>query len=563
MKIERIDLKKMLGKVPKSIWLLLLIMVVGIFLRTYHFRDWLYFYPDQARDVMIVGDYLHGKIPLPLMGFRAASTFFDLGAMYYYFQIISGKMFGVAPNTIAYPDLFFNILAIPLFYYFLKRFFKTDIALVLTAIYAVSYYAIEFSRFAWNPNPMPFFVLLFLLSLWKFLSEKEKTRWGWIVGIGVAVGVGIQLHTILIFLLTSVTIVALFISMKSNWRLWNRWLVILAVALLLNTNQIISEINHDFSNTNKLITLSTGSAESTGTIGKWNNMAQEAVCFAQANAHIIFSLGNKVDCDYWMTAASMYEQRALGISGNTEIIIWIAAGFIFSLFGYGLTIYFYRKEKDPKKKTFLGLICLYIGLSFIIIYPVISELHLRYFLQLFFVPYLFLGFILELIRRKYSKMFVPVTFAALALIVGFNLNTLFAEAKLFATNNHSQSQYVVLGELEHMRDYIISQTKANNTVYMIADGKYIQNYYKPLLYVLGQKNVTLLRELKDNSAIPPNVPIFCVGKWSYIIPEPNTQGFPVKEFKNFGEIGIYILDNQKSSQTDYPAPNNANIGKSN
>ena len=92
------DIQNSISKIPKRIWILALIMAVGIFLRTYHFHDWLYFYPDQARDVMVVGDFLHGKIPLPLMGFRAASTNFDLGAMYYYFQIASGKLFGVAPT---------------------------------------------------------------------------------------------------------------------------------------------------------------------------------------------------------------------------------------------------------------------------------------------------------------------------------------------------------------------------------------------------------------------------------------------------------------------------------
>lgn len=542
------DFKSLVNKIPKRIWVLLLIMLIGIFLRTYRFHNWLYFYPDQARDVMVVKDFLNGKAPLPLMGFRAASTNFDLGAMYYYFQITSGKLFGVAPDTMAYPDLFFNILAIPLLYYFLKRYFKTDISLTLTALYAVSYYAIEFSRFAWNPNPMPFFVLLYLLSLWKFLTEKEKTRWGWIVGIGVAVGVGIQLHTILIFLLTSVSLAAFFVSMKSNWRLWSRWLAIIAVAVLLNTNQIISETQHGFSNTKRLFHLSAGSSESSRKAGKAYDIALDAVCHAQANAHIISSLGNKVECDYLTTALTIYQQKLLGVPVDMKKISGIAAGLLFSLFGYGLLIYFYRREKDQKKKTFLGLVCLYTGLTFLIIYPVIFDAPLRYYLHLFFVPYLFLGFMLELIRRKYARAFIPTMFAVGALIVGFNFNTIFAEAKLYATNNHSQPQYVVLGELDQMRDYIISQTNSQKKVYMIAEGKYMQNYYLPLFYVLQEKNITLLRELKDLNAIPSDAPIFWVGKRGEGGWLDNTRGFPIQQYRNFGEIGIYILNEKKNSQ---------------
>jgi hypothetical protein len=533
----------------KTYILLGLIVVAGIFLRTYHFHDWLYFYPDQARDVKNVGDYLNGKIPLPLIGFRAASTFFDLGAMYYYFQIISGKLFGVAPETMAYPDLFFNILAIPLLYYFLKSYFKTDISLILTAVYAVSYYAVEYSRFAWNPNPMPFFVLLYLLSLWKFLSEREKTHWGWILGLGVAIGVGIQLHTILIFLLTSVTLVAFIVSIKGNWRLWNRWLAVIAVIMLLNTNQIISETSHHFSNTKRLFRLSAGSSESSGKAGKVYDIALDAVCHVQANAHIISSLGNKTECDYLIIASNIYRQKLLGIPVDMKKISGMLAGLLFSIFGYGLLIYFYRSEKDQKKKTFLGLICLYIGLSFLIIYPVILDAPLRYYLQLFFVPYFFLGFILEFVRRKWAKIFTPTLFAALLLLVGFNFSTLFSEAKLYATNNHSQPQYVVLGELDHMRDYIISQTNYQKNIYMLADGKYMQNYFYPLSYVLQEKSIVLWRELKNSDNIPSDVPLFFVGKKVVGNQVDSTKGFPIRQYRNFGEIGIYILDNQRQSQT--------------
>ena len=47
---------------------------------------------------------------------------------------------------------------------------------------------------------------------------------------------------------------------------------------------------------------------------------------------------------------------------------------------------------------------------------------------------------------------------------------------------------------------------------MIADGKYMQNYYYPLSYVLSEKNITLLREQKDYNAIPPDAQLFYVGK---------------------------------------------------
>jgi len=104
---------------------------------------------------------------------------------------------------------------------------------------------------------------------------------------------------------------------------------------------------------------------------------------------------------------------------------------------------------------------------------------------------------------------------------------------------------VVLGELDHMRDYIISQTNFKNSVYMIADGKYMQNYYLPLLYVLQEKNIALVREQKDLNVIPSDEPLFFVGKRVEGNQVDNTRGFPIQQYQNFGEIGIYILNAQK------------------
>jgi ABC-type transport system involved in multi-copper enzyme maturation permease subunit len=210
-----------------------------------------------------------------------------------------------------------------------------------------------------------------------------------------------------------------------------------------------------------------------------------------------------------------------------------------------LLICFYLKEKDQKKKTFLGLIIFYVTVSFAVIFPVIGDAPLRYYLQLFFVPFLFVGFFLESIRRRYVKIFMPAMLITCIFFVIANLKTIFSEEQLYASKNHSQPQYVVLGELEDMRDYIMTQTNDALTINMLAEGKYMQNYYKPLLYVLSERNVTLLREQKDMSNIPPNTPLFYVGEKGEYDQSSTINGFTVQQYKNFGEIGIYILNNKK------------------
>ncbi|NMC87867.1 MAG: hypothetical protein GYA69_05505, partial [Candidatus Moranbacteria bacterium] len=76
----------------------LVFLAAGIFLRTYNFHDWLRFNTDQARDAVVVSDFLEGKTALPLLGPKAGGTDFKLGPIFYYFQIISAKIFGVSPD---------------------------------------------------------------------------------------------------------------------------------------------------------------------------------------------------------------------------------------------------------------------------------------------------------------------------------------------------------------------------------------------------------------------------------------------------------------------------------
>ncbi len=105
---------------------LILIVAAATAIRLYHFSDWLYFAMDQARDAMLVHDaFDKGISQLPLLGPRAAGTFLRLGPAFYYFQYISAKLFNSTdPAVLAYPDLFFSILSIPLFFFFLRLHFK-------------------------------------------------------------------------------------------------------------------------------------------------------------------------------------------------------------------------------------------------------------------------------------------------------------------------------------------------------------------------------------------------------------------------------------------------------
>lgn len=165
-------------KISSSVFVLAAIFIIGIFLRTFYFHDWLRFNADQSRDAGIVSDVVEGKTSAPLLGPKAGGTEFRLGSAFYIFQIASASLFGNRPDAMAYPDLISSLLAIPLLYAFLRLYFERKTALFLTALFAVSFYGVKYSRFAWNPNSLPFWTLLFFLLFASSSGISGKGRGG-------------------------------------------------------------------------------------------------------------------------------------------------------------------------------------------------------------------------------------------------------------------------------------------------------------------------------------------------------------------------------------------------
>ena len=220
-----------------------LILIVGIGFRTYRFHDFLRFNADQSRDATLASEVLVGKAPWPLLGPKAGGTEFKLGSAFYSFQIVSSELFGVTPVSAAYPDLLFSLLAIPLLFLLLRQYFDTKTALRLTAVFALSYFAVKYSRFAWNPNSTPFWSMLFLLALYQSVIPGERKRWWiWPMVLGVAIGIGVELHTLLLALLpmTFVMVFGYALWKQKNSRLWKHIAVAIAFALLINTPQIVA-----------------------------------------------------------------------------------------------------------------------------------------------------------------------------------------------------------------------------------------------------------------------------------------------------------------------------------
>ena len=525
-------------KNKKKITILIAIAIfsIGLFLRATHFHDWLDFGDDQVNDASIVTKVVDHNAPWPLLGPKMSHTGnggrkgqYHLGAMFYYFEITSAKLFGNRPNALAYPDLLFDILTLPLFYIFFRRFFSTNISLALTGLYAVSFYVLGFSHSALNPNLIPFFVLLFLLSAWEFLVHKEKISWKWTVFLGLTLGVGIQLHAILLVLLPLVTVVVFSYLLKKNWQVWKKWGAVLLIALILNAGQIVSELRTNFSNTKIFLKSLQNNKSGSGNGTILNNIPLDVSCHVQANAYILSSLGNS-QCNFSFTDPARWRKISLASWAN------LLFGILFSVFGYGFLIYNFRREKEEKRKYLLGLALLYVTCAFLVLLPV-GEKQFRYFLPTIFVPFLFFGFILDYFARKNFQKFLPFLVLIFSLVLAANYLSIQAAAKELLTHARNGKDHIVLGETETMVNYIIAHTPGGQREAYLLTSRFSVNCIKPLKFVAEENQFKLLIA-SDVDHVPPGKQAFYIQSSEGGSDETSSK---FAASKNFGQETLYQL----------------------
>jgi 4-amino-4-deoxy-L-arabinose transferase-like glycosyltransferase len=519
-----------------EILILSLIIVIGIFLRTYHFHEWLHFGSDQVRDVIVAENVVSHTSAWPLLGADASNTHFKLGPMYNYFQIAAEKIFGQGDVAVAaYPDLLFSILTLPLFYFFLRKYFDQQLSLVLTLLYTVSFYTVEFSRFAWNQNPVPFFVMLYLYAFSEFFAAREKTAFVWIAVLGIAFGVAVQLHTLLLILIPTHFVIAGAYLLRKEWRVWSKVILIIGMAILLNASQIVSEVNTHGDNTKFFMNAFTDRSGS-GLERFLDSFEEDTLAHAQANAHILSSLGHKWIVNF--TTLLAYPNK----SGSTAMYalagIGIVVSVLFSVFGYGLLVRNFCYAQDNKKKEFFGLLLLYVALSFGILFSVARGAPLRYFIHTTFVPFVIFGCVVQWLRSRFPQSRGTVFITLLVvMLVGTNAYSLSIEASHLAKGTRGDSGWVVLGEAEQMVQYIIASSAPAREADLIGGIVYMSTYYKSLRYLAAQKNFQLNRGSTSEN-FKQDKPLFYIG--AIFRPEKarKMSHYPVLTNQTFGQIGI-------------------------
>ena len=511
--------------VSRHIWILLAIMAVGVFLRTYNFHDWLQFRDDQSRDAIRVDQVISGESSWPLLGpFLSHSgateaESFHVGPIYYYFQIVSAKVFGNYPDTLAYPDVFFSILSLPLFFLFMRMYFDRNLSLGLTGLYSISAYLISYSRFAWSSNPIPFFVLLFLYSLLKFIGEKEKRPWLWAILLGIAWGVGFQLHAITMILFSGVVFFVFFFSMRKDPVIWKEWAIVLSIFLLLNGSQIVNESMTDFGNTKAFFGFfsNTDASINPASGGILNKLGNDVSCHIEANFLYLSSYGSSFglsNCthDYAKILSGDFSDIHVRNPHSASDAALLLLGLVLSTAGNVLLARNVWKENTERKSYFLRLFALYCGLGFIVMYPLSdgSIADLRYFSFIFFVPYVLFGLLVKSIFESWNRVnaivFVVILFI---LIAFFNLTVVGGKSAVLSAQNATCSGATTLGEIEPLVNFISAHSD-RESVYVSKDRR-LSSALNSVIYLADKRGVTVMRANDSYGNVPEDARTFFMG----------------------------------------------------
>jgi hypothetical protein len=228
---------------------LLLILVLAIFLRTYNLANGMEFIGDQgwfylsARDML-----LSGKIPL--VGITSSHAWLHQGPLWTYMLAVVLWLSKFNPVSGAYLTAGFGVAATFLMYWLGQEMFSRKVGLIAALLYATSPLIIFFDRMAFDPSPIPFFTILYLFALYKWL--KGNVYFFPLTIMLLAILYNLELATFaLVF--AFVLLFAYGVFKKTNWvkELVNKKIIVLSLSLpiLVMLPVVIYDFSHGFKQT--------------------------------------------------------------------------------------------------------------------------------------------------------------------------------------------------------------------------------------------------------------------------------------------------------------------------
>jgi hypothetical protein len=564
----------------KYTWVFLgIVFAMGIFLRVFHFSVWMPFELDQARDVFVIYDAVHGGIDhLPLLGPQARGRELFLGPIFYYFGLFASMFFGVSPEVVALPDLLFSICAIPLFYLFARLFFSRFISTLLTAIVTTSLFLVMYGRFAWNPNGMFFWSLLTFYGLLRAYEQKTfHVKWFIVFMCGISVLT--QLHFIG-FIVAPLVAVAYMVMVRMHIP-FRMFIISVCIIPLFYMPVIISEVYTHGHNTRMFFSSVAMSedAESDANVASdlEHDIVEKTFRYVQESSTFYWNIlsadnngrknirTDKKNYGYFPLICDAQCKKALPHH------IFALSSFNISLCVFLYTLFtFYRKPKEvdaeyPEKRQRFLLIFLWLifGSAFLVL--VAYQISPRFFLFLA-VPFLIIfGVLLEKMLRwgTYGKMVICI------IVVAFITTNLIMSWQYFSAIDQAQTiidpvkwhdiamnrdDIVTLSQLRMAGEFIESAKDAQEPFIVVGDNRYARALYYIVTIEQGDDHaVCYMKRGGFEVADTRGITYFVLAKTASTV-QINAEMLAthsIQEQKSFGTIALYkLVPHERSAVTD-------------
>jgi len=345
--------------------------------------------------------------------------------------------------------------------------------MILGGLYALCFLGIEYSRFAWNPNSLVFFNLLYFYALLSIFDEKMKYKLRWVIIAGLSFAISTQLHFLSFATLPVITVVFFYLSRKEIKKNlgWKKIIIFLGMVILVYLPVAAHEVVTHGKNTAAFLA-AIKSKPSHHNL--WENILRNFRYWGQNWFLIITS---------WITKKA---------SLAPAIIAWF--GLIIP--GLLLAVKFYRAEKNSLKKKFLLLAILWFLAYFLIYIPIAYQIRPRFYLPLLALPFILVGFIAKYFWEKNKKIWKIPMIAVLTIILAGNLYGTFLWFKEIKSAQkkgiYSQRTIIlkardgiVLWHLEKAVDFIKQDCNQSVIYYTSAS-----EYKYPVRYLLGLKKLS-------------------------------------------------------------------------
>jgi 4-amino-4-deoxy-L-arabinose transferase-like glycosyltransferase len=360
----------------KPIFWLILILALAAVLRFYRLSDYIQFLGDEGRDALVVKAMIVDH-KFTLLGPTASVGGFYTGPIYYYFMLPFLWFSNLDPVGPAAMAALFGLATIVLIYLVGRDLISPKAGLIAAVLATFSPQMIHISRFSWNPNPIPFFVLAVIYCLY---LAKIKRRVGFTLLAGVCLGVLYQLHyTDLAMIPVGGVLIV--------WLFWGKGLLknivaILGGFLLGDSLFLAFELRHGFPNTKSVLEF----------------LTRRGGAFSGQSLNIL-----------WMFYEPMRRtfEVVFGFSGTKLVVAYLSTVAVF-------IVWLLAQIKNRGKEVSLKIICVWLILGTFILGTYKAFLTDHYFSYLYPLPFLMVGAGSDLLfSHRWTRWLVPVILAVL------------------------------------------------------------------------------------------------------------------------------------------------------